>query len=359
MKPAQPSKRIINHKFMRGIIGVIAILMPIIVLILSNKHELTSVSISYWTDSRDIFVGSMIAVGFFLAAYNGTGNRRDFEYLISKVAWIFAVCIALFPTEGFTEEDIPARWILNVSELLDMTPDVVHKGASVLLFICLFFLMLFFSCRAREKGKLIRSRIYLAFSLGMLIGMPAVYFIGTANQWNDTIFWVEFVGLWLFGWGWLIAASYRTVPSTPPNLTQLAEGETKIVEVDPGIHNFPTGLKVEEGERYAFEAVGCWRDWFITCGPKGWGTKWNPLAVFNRQRFQPFFLLCGNVGKNDRHAFSIGEENSWTVSREVKDLEDYQLYLFANDWYCAYGNNKKTLTTDDCRPLKVTITRLS
>jgi hypothetical protein len=359
MKPAQPSKRIINHKFMRGIIGAIAILMPIIVLILSDKHELTSVSISYWTDSRDIFVGSLIAVGFFLVAYNGTGNRIDFEYLISKVAWLFALCIALFPTDGFTEEDIPAGWILNVSEFLDLTPDAIHKGASILLFICLFFLILFFSCRAKEKGKRIRSYIYLAIGMGMLIGMPAVYFIGKGLQWNDTIFWVEFVGLWLFGWGWFIAGSYRTESPARTHLNQLAVGESKVIEVDPGLHNFPTGLKVENCEHYAFEAAGCWRDWFITCGPKGWGAKWNPLTVFNRQRFQPFFVLCGNVGKNDEHAFSIGEECSWAVSQIGKDLDDSQLYLFANDWYCAYGNNKKALDTDDCHPLRVTITRLS
>ena len=118
-----------------------------------------------------------------------------------------------------------------------------------------------------------RSYIYLAFGLAMLFGMPAVYFIGAANQWEDTIFWVEFVGLWLFGWGWLIAGTYRDEPSASPDLTELAAGESVAVEVNPGVHNFPTGLKVGKGERYAFEAVGCWRDWFITCGPVGWGPK--------------------------------------------------------------------------------------
>lgn len=356
--------RIINHKTMRRVIGVIAIGMPITVLLLSDYQKLTSISISYWTDSRDIFVGSLIAVGFFLFAYNGTGNRRDSEYWLSKAACIFAICVAFFPTEGFSDEDKPAKWILDFTESIGQTPDIIHNGSAILLFLCLFFLMLFFSCRAKDKGKLNRSKFYLVVSLCMLFGMPSVYFIGNAYEWYDTIFWVELVGLLLFGIGWFAAGFYHTEDSSSDKdvsalpSTSLAENESIVVEVDPGEHNYPTGLKVGVGEQYTFQAEGCWLDWFIPCGPNGWGSKWNPLVFFNRQRWQPFFLLCGNVGKDDSHAFCIGEKYKWTVPPNVKDLEDRQLYLFANDWYCAYGNNKQ-LTTKRGGPLKVTISRLN
>ncbi len=214
MQTTEPSKRIINHKTMRAIIGLIALQMPLTVLLLSGQRELTSISISYWTDSRDIFVGSLIAVGFFLSAYNGTGHGKDLEYWLSKAACIFALCVAFFPAEGFTNEDVPAKWIQVFTESIGVTTDVIHKSAAILLFICLCSLMWFFSSRAKKKAKLGRSNFYRGVSLCMLIGMPGMYFIGNAYALNDTLFWVEWLGLWLFGVGWLAAGIYHAEDST-------------------------------------------------------------------------------------------------------------------------------------------------
>lgn len=365
MQRNEPPNRIINHKVMRAIIGLIALQMPLTVLYLSGRQDLTSISICYWTHSRDIFVGSLIAVGFFLSAYNGTGKRRDLEYWLSKVACFFAICVAFFPTEGFSnEKDIPAKWILDFSKSIGQTPATIHNCAAILLFLCLFFLMLFFSCRAKEKGKLFRSKLYLGVSLCMLLGMPSVYFILNAFERNDPIFWVELLGLGLFGFGWIVAGFYHTEDSTADKdaaalpLTSLAETESIVVKVNPSVLHYPTGLIVEADEQYTFQAEGHWLDWFKSCGPNGWGPKRNPLAFFNRKRLKPFFLLCGNVGRDDDHAFCIGENYKWTVPPEVKDLEDRQLYLFANDWYCMYWNNKP-LPKERGGPLKVTISRLN
>lgn len=213
-QPTIPTKRIINHKVMRRVIGVIAILMPLAAWLFSGEFKLSSVSISYWTDSRDIFVGSLVAVGFFLAAYNGTGNGIDAEWWLSKLACVFALCIALFPTNGFSDEDAPAQWTLFISESIGLSPNIIHRTTSILLFICLFLLMMYFSRRAKSKDKPRRSKLYLFFGLCMLFGMPSVYFIGDAFEWYDTIFWVEWLGLWLFGFGWLTAGIYHDKDSS-------------------------------------------------------------------------------------------------------------------------------------------------
>ena len=210
MQTTEPSKRIINHKTMRAIIGLIALQMPLTVLLLSGQQKLTSISISYWTDSRDVFVGSLIAVGFFLSAYNGTGHGKDQEYWLSKAACIFALFVAFFPAAGFTHGDVPAKWIQIISESIGLTSGVIHNGAAILLFLCLCSLMWFFSSRAKKKAKFGRANFYLGVSLCMLIGMPGVYFIGEAYEWYDTLFWVEWLGLWLFGVGWLAAGIYHT-----------------------------------------------------------------------------------------------------------------------------------------------------
>jgi hypothetical protein len=120
MQPEEKPMRVINHKTMRKSIGLIAILMPIFVVLLSGRPEpeLSSISISYWSDSHDIFVGSLIAVAFFLFAYNGTGEcRKDIEFWLSKAACIFAILVALFPTTGFNEHDNRAPdWIMYISD---------------------------------------------------------------------------------------------------------------------------------------------------------------------------------------------------------------------------------------------------
>jgi hypothetical protein len=360
MQTEEKPMRVINHKTMRKIIGLIAILMPIVVVFLSGRPEpeLSSISISYWTDSRDIFVGSLIAVAFFLVAYNGTGTcRRDTEFWLSKAACVSAIFVALFPTTCTFDKCMDApNWIMYISELFFLEPQEIHYTTAIFLFIFLILLISFFSLRAKNKGEFSRSRIYFGLSLGMLFGMPIIYGIGELSGWYEPVFWVEFVGLWLFGAGWFVAGAYTTKPEkpVPEDATILKE-----LEVDPRNLHFPTDIDVEAGAQYFFQAKGCWKDWFLECGPNGWGPDWNPFAAKNRVRWKPLFLLCGNVGKKDDRTFCIGDRYTWTVPSEVNDLdpEDRKLYLFANDWETRYGNNE-ALEPKEGGPLKVTIYRL-
>lgn len=338
------SLRVIDHKKMRAAVGAIALLMPVAVVYLSGKPELDSISASYWTDSRDIFVGSLIAVGFFLFAYNGTGTcGRDLEFALSKVACVFSIGIALFPTAQIIDSkeiESGAVWVSQVSSFFGKVPSDLHIFFAISLFVCLFFFMLFFSQRAKRKGKLMRSRFYMFISLAMAIGMPAVYLIGERYKFYSPIYGIEVTGLVLFGIGWLAAGLYRTEP--PLAERELSAGLEFIttVQVDPKELNFPTSIQVSPGEKYTFTAEGCWRDWFINCGPNGWGPDWNPLAFKNRVKWQSFFLLCGNVGKDDRFAFVIGDSASWVVPDEVGQMQDRSLYFFANDWPSMYSNNQ-------------------
>ena len=147
--------------------------------------------------------------------------------------------------------------------------------------------------------------------------------------------------------------------------TSLIVGESKIIDaVDPHEFHCRTDLVVWGGEIYAFRARGQWIDWYIRCGPGGWG-RWNPLKFFNRLPGKPFFLLCGNVGKDDRFKFPAysnemeSGECEWTVPAEVNDLPDQQLYLFANDWNWAWAyRNNKMLPPGEGERLAVTITRI-
>lgn len=264
MQRQEKTMRIMNHKTMRKIIGIIALLMPFMVVYLSGYQELSSISISYWTPAHDYFVGSLVAVGFFLSAYNGTGEKKDLEYWISKIAWFPAICIALFPTEGFNSDDTPAQWIQNLAKSIGAESQDIHYTSAILFFLCLFILMLYFSFRARKKSRrlhsksaLVRSIVYLIISLGMLIIMPSLYFIGVEYDWDNKIYWVEFSGLMLFGFGWLLAGFYHSIDCGFNNVLPQIVETYPTVKVDPAKYNNATEIIVKAGEQYLFEAEGC------------------------------------------------------------------------------------------------------
>jgi hypothetical protein len=204
-------KREISYKTMRVVVGTIAILLAPAVHVFSGSQDgLTSISISYWTDARDIFVGSLIAVGFFLFAYNGEGGKADWEFYLSKAACLFAVCVALFPTTGYSDLNVPPAWAARSAGFFGLRPQHIHYGAAVLLFACLIAMMWFFSFRALRKGKRGRAYFYRAVALLMAGGIMALLGLGHTLGWNNTVLYVEVWGLSLFGIGWLAAGTYKT-----------------------------------------------------------------------------------------------------------------------------------------------------
>ena len=345
--------RIINHKVLRQGTGFIAFCLPFVVWWLSNEAKLSSISYSYWTDSRDIFVGSLVAVAFFLAAYNGTGEcRKDTEYWLSKLAGFFALIVALVPTSCCKANqlncscDVPA-WVDTITGGNNL---VIHNIAAVLLFVCLYMIINFFTRRAKAKGKDGRSNFYWFVSLLMLIGMPVLYYIGETNNWYDSLFWVELFGLVLFGIGWFVAGTYKSDPSEKPKEDEI-DWISNPIQVESKEYNNATHIQVAAGEEYYFEATGCWKDASLWCGPTGWGPHWKWWTKKNRVKDQAIFTLCGNVGEDDKYGFGIGKSFTWVVPDSINelDLSERKLYLFANDWPNKYGNNSESITVTICK----------
>jgi len=139
-----------NYLTLRLLVGLVAFTMPFIV----SKfflNEIFSISASYHTGTRDLFVGMLFIVGIFLLAYNG--HTRG-QAIASKVAGIAAIIAAIFPTschnckEYFTFCDIePASDIHNVA-------------AAVLFLVLAYFCLVPFRKRAREKGKKKEHNLY-------------------------------------------------------------------------------------------------------------------------------------------------------------------------------------------------------
>ena len=190
----------------------------------------TSISVTYHFGARDIFVGSLMVVAFFLAAYNGRKLPTDeyhWESLAAKLAGFCAAMVALFPT-SCSESWLPVQQHFSVCEYpLNPAVPVLHTLAAVILIILLVFFCWRFYQRTdnklqqldqfkqsgvlkgteQEKNCLVRRRSAYALCAAIMvitsvIGVILDRVLGDNNQ---AIFWVEGICLWAFGFSWLIA----------------------------------------------------------------------------------------------------------------------------------------------------------
>src|SRR5258706_6243567 len=100
--------------------------------------------------------------------------------------------------------------------------------------------------------------------------------------------------------------------------------------------------RVKKGETWRFAASGRWRDWFITCGPRGYHNfAADALEIYPRVEDAPWFCLVGKVGDE---TIIIGQGATHTFEA------DGALVVFANDLQCLYGNNAGEITLTAWQP---------
>jgi hypothetical protein len=107
--------RVISYLTLRKAIGIIGLLLPIVLIVgkilyFQDPGIQDSISGYYYTDMRDVLVGSLCPIGVFLLSYKGYdapgGPRRrrllgrSTDFLASSVAGIGAIGVALFPTQN-------------------------------------------------------------------------------------------------------------------------------------------------------------------------------------------------------------------------------------------------------------------
>ena len=197
----RPKRMEIDHRTIKLLVGVIAISLPFLTNAFASS-AITSISASYYEGgwSESIFVGFLFAISAFLLAYNGLTRL---EMILSKVAAIAALGVALFPCE------------------CDSHPALVPYGhgvsAAVMFLILAIFCRVFFK-RAMHKGypqAKVRAAVYAACGTAIVLATLALavdHFSGDAlSGWSSSfVFYGESVGLIAFGISWLTAS--RTIP---------------------------------------------------------------------------------------------------------------------------------------------------
>lgn len=195
---------VFSYLTLRKVIGLLGTLLPLVVAlgawIVFQTGLQDSISSYYHTDMRDVFVGTLFAIGFFLLSYRGY-ERAD--RIAGNLACVFAVGAALFPTnpDGVAEG---ARFI-----------GYIHFAFAALLFLTLIYFSLFLftktdASQPPTKQKLKRNMIYRVSGYAMLasIILIVVYFrlpgevMESLDRFNP-VFWLETITVVAFGISWL------------------------------------------------------------------------------------------------------------------------------------------------------------
>lgn len=190
---------------LRTIIGVLGMALPFVVALGAMAFFQTglqnSISGYYHTGMRDVLVGMLWAIGFFLFSYEGY-ERAD--NIAGELACVFAIGVALFPT---TPEGA-AGPVANVI-------GVVHLVFAGLLFITLsyFCLILFIKTDPETPPtprKLQRNVVYRICGITMLLSfllitvytylLPGEIVAGLAHI--RPVFWLEALAIFAFGISW-------------------------------------------------------------------------------------------------------------------------------------------------------------
>ena len=86
-------------------------------------------------------------------------------------------------------------------------------------------------------------------------------------------------------------------------------GQTETFKIFSEIKWNNTGLEISEGEEYAFEATGKWRDATIECYADGFDKWFLAYAkIFRRARKEKWFALIGMIDKSGTK-YLIGLKN--------------------------------------------------
>jgi hypothetical protein len=172
-----------------------------------------SISAYYHGGLRDVFVGSLVAIGIFLICYNG---YQRIDNLAANCAGAAVLVVALCPTWEDPRRP-PVRWdsftLFSGPDFPD--PPVIgylHLAAASVFFVILAAMSLFLFTRSgptqtREKRQ--RNRVYVACGIIILASLVAIVagrlLLGAGfARTTSLLFWAESVAIVAFGVSWLV-----------------------------------------------------------------------------------------------------------------------------------------------------------
>jgi hypothetical protein len=216
MLPRSTSKNpvVLSYYTMRRMVGLIAILLPfglaagsILAGLFGPGHHIPhpllqrSISDYYYTPMRDYYVGSLCAIGGFLACSRGYDLRDEIAgYLAGACALGVALCPVFNPYGSYYTQ-------------LDLEFGFIHTAFAALMFLVLAYICIF-QFRKSSPGKPVtprkqhRNRIYASCGLIMvacmivIVGLTLRSLLERRHP-SPWLFWCESLALCAFGFAWL------------------------------------------------------------------------------------------------------------------------------------------------------------
>lgn len=195
----------ITYLSLRKIIGVLGISLPFILslgaLIIFQTGIQSSLSGYYHTGMRDLFVGTICVIGFFLLIYKG---YEAIDNITGDIGCLAAIGLALFPTA-------PDGAVSGTA----LTIGYIHLAFAATFFLTLIYFSLFLFTKTNPSKppttrKLQRNRIYkiCGHTMAACIFLIILYFLlpdraAASLSGYHPVFWLEATAIIFFGISWL------------------------------------------------------------------------------------------------------------------------------------------------------------
>ena len=209
MAASQDGKReLVSPRTLRRIVGVLGVLLPAllvggcVVLGASDPYQ-DSISAYYGTVMRNVLVGVLFTIGWFLFAYRGYEPEDD---IAGHIACACALGVALFPS---TSDHAAIR--------------TVHFVSATSLFVVLAYFSLFLFTKTSGSPtprKQLRNLVYRINGVVILASIAAIgLYYGLLQHTSVAslrpVFWLETVALLAFGSSWFIKGELFVLKDPP------------------------------------------------------------------------------------------------------------------------------------------------
>jgi len=195
---------VFSYLALRKTIGLLGIALPFVLslgaLILFHAGIQSSISSYYYTGMRDVFVGTLFVIGFFMLSYKGYERSDD---IAGDLGCLFAVGVALFPTTPDVAAASSTRLI-----------GYVHLAFAALFFLTLIYFSLFLFTKtgpnkSPSKRKLQRNKVYKAcgYTMGICLLLITIYSflpdtMASFLEAYKPVYWFETLAILAFGISW-------------------------------------------------------------------------------------------------------------------------------------------------------------
>jgi hypothetical protein len=190
---------LVSYKTLRKIVGILGVSMPFLLMLwglaLHDPHRLLdSISDYYAFRTRDLFVGVLFTIGWFLFTYRGYDDQDE---RAGNAACVFALGVAFFPCTG---------------SRLDQT---VHYVCATLMFLVLAYFSYFLFTKTSPEGrpsrrKKQRNLVYKVCGVAIVVFIALIGLYKLAFDPQGAlaplrpVFWLETFILVAFGVSWFV-----------------------------------------------------------------------------------------------------------------------------------------------------------